>query len=40
MVLNSEQMLVPLNILDRWFTKFQAKFRRDPNFLTRAAEKS
>ena len=38
-VLNSEQMVVPLNILDRWFTKFLDKFRRDPDFLTRAAEK-
>ena len=38
--INSEQMIVPMNILDRWFNKFQNKFRRDPDFLTRAAEKS
>lgn len=37
---NAEQMVVPLNVLDRWFNKFQDKFRRDPNFLTRAKEKS
>lgn len=39
-LINAEQMVVPLNILDRWFNKFQDKFRRDPDFLTRAAEKS
>mmetsp|Transcript_13417 Transcript_13417/g.21903 ORF Transcript_13417/g.21903 Transcript_13417/m.21903 type:complete len:189 (-) Transcript_13417:47-613(-) len=38
--ISAEQMVVPLNILDRWFNKFQDKFRRDPDFLTRAAEKS
>mmetsp|Transcript_58564 Transcript_58564/g.186703 ORF Transcript_58564/g.186703 Transcript_58564/m.186703 type:complete len:192 (-) Transcript_58564:10-585(-) len=32
-------LVVPTNVLDRWFTKFQDKFRRDPDFLTRAAEK-
>ena len=32
-------MVVHMNVLDRWFTKFQDKFRRDPDFLTRAAEK-
>ena len=31
-------MTVPMNVLDRWFTKFQHKFKRDPDFLTRAAE--
>ena len=35
-----EYMTVPMNVLDRWFTKFQQKFRRDPDFLTRAEETS
>lgn len=35
---SSEFMTVPMNVLDRWFTKFQHKFKRDPDFLTRAAE--
>lgn len=38
--INPEQMVVPMNCLDRWFNKFSEKFKRDPNFLTRAAEKS
>jgi ribulose-phosphate 3-epimerase len=36
---SADHMVVPMNVLDRWFTKFQDKFRRDPDFLTRAAEK-
>lgn len=31
----ADQLVVPTNCLDRWFSKFQAKFRRDPEFLTR-----
>jgi len=34
---DSSQLVVPAKFLDAWFTKFQAKFRRDPHFLTRAA---
>ena len=30
-----DQLVVPANFLDRWFAKFQARFRRDPDFLTR-----
>lgn len=32
----TDAIVVPSNCLDSWFTKFQAKFRRDPDFLTRA----
>lgn len=28
-------MLVPANVMNLWLTKFQAKFKRDPDFLTR-----
>jgi ribulose-phosphate 3-epimerase len=37
--ISADHMVVPMNVLDRWFTKFQEKFRRDPDFLTRPAEK-
>jgi protein Hikeshi len=30
-----DQIIVPTNVLDRWFTRFQEKFRRDPDFLAR-----
>eukprot|EP00898_Chlorokybus_atmophyticus_P003794 jgi/Chlat1/4415/Chrsp29S04545 len=33
-----DNLVVPTNILDRWFTRFQDKFRRDPEFLTRAEQ--
>mmetsp|Transcript_253 Transcript_253/g.556 ORF Transcript_253/g.556 Transcript_253/m.556 type:complete len:91 (+) Transcript_253:424-696(+) len=38
-VVGPDQLVVPANFLDRWFQKFQNKFRRDPDFLTRDAEK-
>lgn len=28
-------MVVPKNIFDRWFQRFEARFRRDPNFMMR-----
>eukprot|EP00238_Polyblepharides_amylifera_P013997 CAMPEP_0196578166 /NCGR_PEP_ID=MMETSP1081-20130531/7118_1 /TAXON_ID=36882 /ORGANISM="Pyramimonas amylifera, Strain CCMP720" /LENGTH=92 /DNA_ID=CAMNT_0041897291 /DNA_START=595 /DNA_END=873 /DNA_ORIENTATION=+ len=28
-------LVIPADCLDKWFTKFQHKFRRDPEFLTR-----
>lgn len=28
-------LVVPMNILDMWFRRFQDKFRRDPDFLAR-----
>ena len=34
-----DQLVVPSNFLDRWFSKFQTKIRRDPDFLTREANK-
>ena len=37
---SQEHMVVPMNVLDRWFNKFQTKFRLDPNFLTRQKEQS
>ena len=36
----NDHLVVPANFLDRWFTKFQHKFRRDPDFLTRQTEKA
>ena len=29
---NEELMVIPTNILDKWLTKFENKFRLDPNF--------
>lgn len=31
-------MLVPNNIFDRWLQRFEAKFRRDPNFFLRSQD--
>eukprot|EP01025_Chloroclados_australasicus_P012366 TRINITY_DN15687_c0_g3_i1.p1 TRINITY_DN15687_c0_g3~~TRINITY_DN15687_c0_g3_i1.p1 ORF type:complete len:190 (+),score=22.97 TRINITY_DN15687_c0_g3_i1:86-655(+) len=31
-----DAMIVPTNILDQWFIKFEQKFRRDPDFLQRS----
>jgi len=30
-----DNLVVPANCLDKWFAKFQSKFRRDPDYLTR-----
>lgn len=35
---NHGQMLVPTNIFDRWMRRFEARFRRDPNFFLKAEE--
>jgi ribulose-phosphate 3-epimerase len=35
-----DSLVVPANFLDRWFAKFLANFRRDPDFLTREHEKN
>jgi ribulose-phosphate 3-epimerase len=32
---DAQHMVVPTNILDRWFDKFINKFRRDPGFIDR-----
>lgn len=34
----SGQMIVPTNIFDRWLRRFEARFRRDPNFFLKAEE--
>ena len=34
-----DQLVVPSNVLDKWFCKFQHRFRTDPDFLTRANTK-
>lgn len=34
-----DHIIVPANVLDRWFIKFSDKFRRDPDFLTRDTNK-
>lgn len=39
MVNGGEVMLVPANVMNLWLTKFQAKFKRDPDFLTRQDER-
>lgn len=31
-----DALLVPTNVLELWFRKFDDKFRRDPDFLLRA----
>jgi len=31
----ASQMVVPNNIFDRWFQRFERRFRRDPNFFLR-----
>lgn len=30
---NGEMMLIPTNILDHWMTRFDSKYKRDPNFM-------
>ncbi|KAF0694822.1 Aste57867_14346 [Aphanomyces stellatus] len=30
---NSNVMVIPTNLLDRWMERFEAKYRRDPNFM-------
>lgn len=32
----TNQMVVPKNIFDRWFTRFENRFKRDPNFFLKA----
>ncbi len=36
----SEYLMIPTKVLDMWFEKFQAKFRRDPFFWTRKSDSS
>ncbi|CAK4377157.1 unnamed protein product [Aphanomyces euteiches] len=30
---NANMMVIPTNLLDRWMERFEAKYRRDPNFM-------
>ena len=32
---DGDKIMVPTNILDLWFKRFQHKFQRDPDFLAR-----
>jgi protein Hikeshi len=32
---SGDQIVVPTNILDSWFKRFQEKFSKDPDFLAR-----
>lgn len=32
---SSNQLLVPTNCIEQWFDKFQRRFRKDPDFLSR-----
>lgn len=34
-----DHLVVPANVLDRWFFRFQEKYRKDPDFLSRDKEK-
>lgn len=31
-------IVVPQNFLDKWFLKFEDKFRKDPNFILKTTE--
>lgn len=33
----SDTMIVPTNILDRWFERFERKYRMDPNFMMKSS---
>lgn len=35
---SNQQMVVPTNIFDRWLQRFEARFRRDPNFFLKSQE--
>eukprot|EP00884_Botryococcus_braunii_P002350 jgi/Botrbrau1/12115/Bobra.0186s0033.1 len=34
-----DRLLLPTNVLERWFTRFDEKFKRDPDYLMRHGEK-
>ena len=34
-----DKLVVPSDVIDQWFLKFQARFRLDPSFLTRRSTK-
>ena len=34
---SQDSLAMPANLIDRWFTRFQEKFRKDPEFFMRHA---
>ena len=34
----SNYMVIPQDFLDKWLKKFEEKFRRDPNFITKTTD--
>lgn len=34
------QLVVPTDVLDKWFLKFDHKFRKDPDFLMHVGQKT
>lgn len=30
---NHQMMVIPTNLLDKWMQRFEAKYKRDPNFM-------
>ena len=37
---SQESLAMPASLIDRWFTRFQEKFRKDPDFFMRHAATS
>ena len=35
---SGDTLILPSNVLERWFSKFEDRFRRDPDFLVRRGE--
>ena len=35
---SGDTLVLPSNVLERWFSKFENNFRRDPDFLVRRGE--
>ena len=35
-----DALLMPADVIDRWFAKFSERYRRDPDFFTRSVGKS
>lgn len=35
---SGDTLVLPSNVLEQWFSKFEHKFRRDPDFLIRRGE--
>lgn len=37
---SGNQLVLPTDVLDKWFQKFDHKFRRDPDFLMHVGQKA